>query len=76
MYCELKCLYVLLQMRQCYAPDILRCMLKLPNGYDISLLLTPIGFIVCLGAEVAEFYSEQLSRQGISNMIEPDTTVL
>lgn len=42
----------------------------------ISLLLTSIGLMSCLAAEVAEFYSEQLSRQGISNMIEPDTTVL
>lgn len=26
--------------------------------------------------EHAEFYSEQLSRQGVSNMIEPDTTTI
>ena len=28
------------------------------------------------GAEIAEFYSEQLARQGVRNMIEPDSTVL
>ncbi len=29
-----------------------------------------------LASEVAEFYNEQLLRQGVSSKIEPDTTTL
>ncbi|KAK9915484.1 hypothetical protein WJX75_009860 [Coccomyxa subellipsoidea] len=45
------------------------------NCYNTAKKLGQAIITSCI-KEVAEFYSEQLSRQGISNMIEPDTTVL